>query len=311
MDLHTVREVLEVGGLEEVEKRGEVRGARGRLGWRTGDAWLGGGTYLFSEPQPGVRRLLDLSRTGWEPFRWLPDGALEIAATCTVAEVSRFGGSGGGGGGWLPVGVLFEQCCRAFLASFKIWNTATVGGNLCLALPAAPMVSLTAALDGTCLLLAVDGTARRLPVADLVTGPGRNALAEGELLRSVTLPARALERRTAFRQTSLYGLGRSAALLIGTRDPVDGAFTLTITAATVRPVRLRFPEPPSPSELRAAIGRAVPDDGWFDDVHGMPEWRRHMTYRMGEEIREELAGAEPRRGRPGRGGAFAGAVPVG
>ncbi|GCD37838.1 oxidoreductase [Streptomyces chrestomyceticus JCM 4735] len=189
------------------------------------------------------------------------------------------------------MGVLFEQCCRAFLASFKIWNTATVGGNLCLALPAAPMVSLTAALDGTCLLLAVDGTERRLPVTDLVTGAGRNALTEGELLRSVTLPARALECRTAFRQTSLYGLGRSAALLIGTRDPVDGAFTLTITAATVRPVRLRFPEPPSASELRAAIGRAVPDDGWFDDVHGLPEWRRHMTYRMGEEIREEL-GAE-------------------
>ncbi len=186
------------------------------------------------------------------------------------------------------MGALFEQCCRAFLASFKILNTATVGGNLCLALPAAPMVSLTAALDGTCLLLGGGGSQRQLPVADLVTGAGRNALAEGELLRSVTLPSRALERRTAFRQTSLYGLGRSAALLIGTRDLVDGAFALTITAATVRPVRLRFPELPSASELRAAIGRAVPDDGWFDDVHGLPEWRRHMTYRMGEEIREEL-----------------------
>ncbi len=268
MDLNTVR---------------EVRDARERPEWRPGDAWLGGGTYLFSEPQPGVRRLLDLGRTGWEPLRWRPDGALEIAATCTVAEVSRFGRGLG-----RPAGPLFEQCCRAFLASFKIWNTATVGGNVCLALPAAPMVSLAAALDGSCLLLARDGTARRLPVIELVTGAGRNALAEGELLRSVTLPARALERRTAFRQTSLHALGRSAALLIGTRDPLDGAFSLTITAATVRPVRLRFPALPDAGALRAAIGRAVPDGGWFDDVHGLPEWRRHMTYRMGEEIREEL-----------------------
>ncbi len=29
--------------------------------WRDGDAWLAGGTWLFSEPQPGVTRLLDLT----------------------------------------------------------------------------------------------------------------------------------------------------------------------------------------------------------------------------------------------------------
>ena len=47
---------------------------------------------------------------------------------------------------------LIDQCCRAFLASFKIWKTATVGGNLCMALPAGPMIALTAALDGDCVI---------------------------------------------------------------------------------------------------------------------------------------------------------------
>ena len=261
----------------------EIRDARYPAPWRPGDAWLGGGTYLFSEPQPHLRRLVDLSRTGWTPARLLPNGSLEIAATCTIARLSRFAKDL-----TARAAPLFEQCCRAFLASFKIWNMATVGGNLCNALPAGPMISLTAALDGECLLLAQDGTQRRVRVADFVTGAGRKVLTDGELLRSVTLPARALACRTAFRQASLYGLGRSGVLVIGALDPVDRSLTVTVTAATVRPVRLRFPRPPSADGLRSAIEAAVADDAWFDDIHGLPAWRRHMTFRHAEEIRREL-----------------------
>ncbi|MFC9862139.1 MULTISPECIES: FAD binding domain-containing protein [unclassified Streptomyces] len=268
MDLHTVR---------------DVRDARIPAPWRPGDAWLAGGTYLFSEPQPHLRRLVDLSRMGWEPVRRLPDGSVETAATCTVAELSRFGRGCGA-----RAAPLFEQCCRAFLASFKIWNMATVGGNLCNGLPAGPMISLTAALDGECLLQAQDGSLRRPRVVDFVVGAGLKDLGEGELLRSVTLPARAMASRTAFRQASLYGLGRSGALVIGVLDPVDGSLSVTVTAATVRPFRLWFPLPPDARELRNALEGAVGDADWFDDIHGLPAWRRHMAFRLAEEIRREL-----------------------
>ncbi|MFJ1598511.1 FAD binding domain-containing protein [Streptomyces sp. NPDC088261] len=265
----------------------EVRDARDPAPWLPGDAWLGGGTHLFSEPQPHLRRLVDLSRTGWTPVTVHPDGALEIAATCTIAQLSRFAKE-------LRAGAapLFEECCRAFLASFKIWNMATVGGNLCNALPAGPMISLTAALDGTCLLRSQAGLLRRVPVTGFVTGPGRHVLAEGELLRSVTLPARALACCTAFRQASLYGLGRSGVLVIGTLDPAGRSLALTVTASTVRPVRLSFPGPPTADEVRTAIDGAVAADEWFDDLHGLPEWRRHMTLRYAEEIRRALSPAE-------------------
>jgi CO/xanthine dehydrogenase FAD-binding subunit len=261
----------------------EIRDAREPAAWRAGDAWLGGGTYLFSEPQPWLRRLVDLSRMGWVPVQETADGSVEIAATCTIAELSRFGRERP-----QAAAPLFEQCCRAFLASFKIWNMATVGGNLCNALPAGPMISLTAALDGQCLLRDQSGGLRRVRVVDFVTGAGRKDLADGELLRSVTLPARALACRTAFRQASLYGLGRSGVLVIGTRDPVDGSTAVTITASTVRPFRLAFPSPPGAAELRDAIAGAVGDEEWFDDIHGLPRWRRHMSYRFAEEIRQEL-----------------------
>ena len=248
------------------------------LDWRAGDAWLAGGTWLFSEPQPRLRRLVDLTRLGWTSLRELADGSLEIGATCTIAELSRRSHP------------LFLACCRAFLASFKIWNVATVGGNLCAALPAGPMISLCAALDGTCLLLDRHGASRVVPVAELVTGPGRTVLRDGELLRSVTLPAPALGRGTAMRQASLYELGRSAVLVIGTRDPTTGATTVTVTASTVRPYQVSFAGPPGREELAEAIERTVPPHGWFDDVHGLPRWRRHMTYRLAEQVRQELDG---------------------
>lgn len=221
---------------------------------------------------------------GWEPLVRLPDGSLEIAATCTVAELSRFGRRSLDA----PAAPLFEQCCRAFLASFKIWNMATVGGNLCNGLPAGPMISLTATLDGECLLQAQDGSTRRVKVADFIRGAGVKDLAEGELLRSVTLPARALECRTAFRQASLYGLGRSGALVTGALDPLDGSLAITVTAATTRPFRFWFPMPPDRERLRRAIDEAVGPGEWFDDIHGLPEWRRHMGLRLAEEVRREL-----------------------
>ncbi|MFE9423593.1 FAD binding domain-containing protein [Kitasatospora sp. NPDC006697] len=265
----------------------ELRDARQAGSWRPGDAWLGGGTYLFSEPQPQLRRLLDLSRTGWPPLTATPDGGLEIAATCTVAQLLRHPRP------W-PAGPLFEQCCHAFLASWKIWHMATVGGNLCNSLPAGPMISLTAALDGSCRLIGRDGAVREVPVAEFVTGAGRNLLRPGELLRAVTLPGRALAGRTAFRQSSLYGLGRSAALLIGLLDPLDGGFTLTVTAATVRPIRLRFPFPPNAEALREALEHAVRPAEYFDDIHGLPAWRRHLTFHHAEQIRRELAEEDAR-----------------
>ena len=116
-------------------------------------------------------------------------------------------------------------------------------------------------------------------------------LQPGELLRSIALPAEALTRRTAFRQISLAPLGRSGALVIGTLAR-DGTFALTITASTPRPVKLSFDSLPCAGDLRARIEQAIPADGWYDDVHGSPAWRRHMTLHFAEDIRGELgAGA--------------------
>jgi CO/xanthine dehydrogenase FAD-binding subunit len=273
MDLNTITEIV------RPRQRMELPA------WQAGDAWLAGGTWLFSEPQPSLSRLIDIVDFGW-PALQITEQGLQIAATCKIAELD---------GATFPshwtATPLFNQCCRSFLASFKIWNTATVGGNLCMALPAGPMISLTAALDGTCTIWTPAGDERRVAVTDFVSAPQRNALEPSELLRSIALPLSALRRRTAFRQISLSPLGRSAALLIGTVSPNDGAFALTVTASTPRPIRLSFPTMPTHGALRERLEAEI--QHYYDDVHGAPAWRRHMTLQFAEEISRELAGEGP------------------
>ena len=267
---------MDLNGIEEVIERPD----RGSLaGFRPGDAWLGGGTWLFSEPQPTLIRLLDLHGFGWTPLAADADG-LTIAATCTVAELDR----------WAPppewrAAALVPLCCRALLGSFKVWNGATVGGNVCLALPAGPMTALATALDGTCRLWGPDQD-RTVPAAEFVTGDRRNALRPGELLREIHLPAEAIQSRAAFRQISLTPQGRSGALLIGTLD-ARGAFRLTVTGSTVRPLAFPYPAPPARGALLDDLA-AIPDALVFDDVHGRPAWRRVVTAHLAGEILDEL-----------------------
>ncbi|WP_408841188.1 FAD binding domain-containing protein [Acidocella sp.] len=113
-------------------------------------------------------------------------------------------------GGWNAFPLL-NACCNAFLASFKISNVATIGGNLCMSLPAGPMISLTAALDSVCTLWPRRGAPRTVPVVDFVTGNHSNVLRPGELLRSIHVPAASLREPVALRQATLTKLGRSAA----------------------------------------------------------------------------------------------------
>jgi CO/xanthine dehydrogenase FAD-binding subunit len=277
MDLNTITEIA------RPRQRAELPT------WSAGDAWLAGGTWLFSEPQPSLTRLIDIADFGW-PRLQTDEAGLHIGATCTIAQLDGLAIPAN----WTAA-PLFNQCCRSFLASFKIWNMATIGGNLCMALPAGPMISLAAALEGVCTLWTPDGAERRISVIDFVLGPQRNALEPGELLRQIDLPLSALRRRTAFRQISLSPLGRSAALLIGTLSADDGSFALTVTASTPRPIRLLFSTLPSRTTLRERIETVIPKEHYYDDVHGTPAWRRHVTLHLAEEIRRELAGdgAEP------------------
>jgi CO/xanthine dehydrogenase FAD-binding subunit len=269
MNLNTITEVKHPASSDQVTQ------------WREGYAWLAGGTWLFSEPQVSTDTLIDIDQLHWPALEASGTG-LDIAATCHIADLYRFAGSAE----WCATPLL-RECCNALLASFKIWNAATVGGNICMSLPAGSMISLTVALEATYTLWPRNAPPRDIRAVDFVTGNHMNVLQPGELLRSIHLPATALSKRYAFRRASLTKLGRSAALLIGTQN--KGDLLITITAATPRPVQLGFWHMPSATELRRAIDERIPADGYFNDVHGSADYKHYLTYYFAEQIRAELA----------------------
>lgn len=279
MDLNTVEELVPATGRADLDAFGP------------GDAWLAGGSALFAWPDPSLRRLIDLQALGWPALRATPAG-LEIAATCTIAELARYAADAPAA--W-PALAITRACCEALRGSFKVWNVATVGGNLCAGLPAGPMTSLAAGLGGACLIWQPGGGERIAAVRDVVVGDCVNALEPGELLRSIRLPAEALAGRAAMRQASLTPMGRSAALLIARRAAATAAqpdaFHLTITASVARAVHLDFLDGiPTAAELDDAIEARLAPEDYFDDVHGTPRWRRHLTRLLARELRDELAG---------------------
>ena len=78
MNLNTIVEVKRPKSFDEIE-------------WRDGHAFLGGGTWLFSEPQVATDTLVDLEQLGWPALTVTPAG-LEIAATCKIVELHDFKG---------------------------------------------------------------------------------------------------------------------------------------------------------------------------------------------------------------------------
>jgi CO/xanthine dehydrogenase FAD-binding subunit len=259
MDLIGLRETIVPRTLDEVALSAGVRP-------------LGGGTWLFSEDQPGLEQLVDLTALGWDGIERTPDG-LVIGATFTIGTLRD-----------LPDSPLFAQCADSLLASWKVQRIATVGGNIALSLPAGSMIALAVGLDAELLVCSPDGE-RLVPAAAFVTGVRANVLAVDEVLRAIHIPRSSLEARTAFRRISLSPLGRTGTLVTGRRD-AGGATILGVTGGTARPHRLAFESPPGAAEVTAAVETI---DDWYDDPHGSPDWRAAMTLAFALDIAEDLA----------------------
>lgn len=271
MDQHTVRSY-------------RFATTRDELALAPGERIMAGGTWLMSEPVLDVTGFVDISRMPWRSWERTPDG-MTVSATCTIADLAALSDLKQDGWTALP---LFAQCCHALLAGWKIWNVATVGGNVARSFAAGAITSLFAGLDALAVVWTPDGGERRVLVADLVLDNGVNALAEGEVLRAFEIPERAMCARTAMRKIALAELGRSGSVVTGRRDE-DGRVTVVITAATLRPRPLVYPSPPEPALLEADV-LALPD--YYTDPLGSADWRRGVSAELARRVLAELEDVE-------------------
>lgn len=85
---------------------------------------------------------------------------------------------------WPGVVEAFE-----LIGSTQIQGRATMGGNLCNASPAADSVPALIAAGAVCVVAGPDGR-REVPVEDIMTGPGKTSLQQGEMVCEFVLPLR-------------------------------------------------------------------------------------------------------------------------
>ena len=83
------------------------------------------------------------------------------------------------------------------IGSIQIQGRASIGGNLCNAAPSGDSIPPVITLGGEAHINGPNGW-RTMPTEDFCTGPGRNALQNGELLVAIQLPAPAANSGTAY-----------------------------------------------------------------------------------------------------------------
>ena len=104
------------------------------------------------------------------------------------------------------------------------------------------------------------------------------------MIRSIEFSPEALAAATAFRRIALSPLGRAGTVLAARRDAAG--LVICVTGGTTRPEVLRFPGPAGAAEVETAVDSIA---SWFTDAHGAADWRRAVSLRFAEEIRQELA----------------------
>ena len=85
------------------------------------------------------------------------------------------------------------------IGSVQIQNSATIGGNLCNASPAADGVPPLVTLDAKIELASPSGN-RILPILDFLLGPGQSAIKHNEILTHIHLPSESTRGCSSFRK---------------------------------------------------------------------------------------------------------------
>jgi CO/xanthine dehydrogenase FAD-binding subunit len=242
---------------------------------------MAGGTDLmvdlnFDRARPPA--VLDLTRVP-ELCEWsLQDGDVRVGAGVTYTRIMTE----------LADRLPGLAVASRTVGSLQIRNRGTVGGNLATASPAGDALPPLYTADAVVELASTRGT-RRVPVAELITGPKRTALAADELIAGFTLPAASGPQEFAKVGTrnamvisvcavslALWPAERRVAICIGSAGPTPIAATAAAAfiAGELDWDGLRAPSDAALARFGELAGAAAQP---IDDVRGTADYRRHAV----------------------------------
>jgi len=249
---------------------------------------IAGGTDLLIKPKPEIRFLIDLSSLGLDYVS--RDGQyIRIGATSVIASLLNcefFDDA--------PYRIL-KTAARLF-GTQQTRNRATVGGNICSAVPSADLPVALIALDAK---VEISGDERKIMLLeDFITGYRKTALGESEFLREIQIPIAADEPRSVFQKlcrTSVdLALVNCAVKLNIDSTPRDARIVLGAVAPT--PIRARRAErmlnetQSIDDESISAVSEIASDETKpISDLRASAEYRRAMSRVLVERaIRQTL-----------------------
>ncbi len=257
---------------------------------------IAGGTDLVVKMRAGLvspRHVVDLSRL--PEIRFIRDEGdrLRIGAGTTLWEIENSQEVARG------VPVLWEAVRE--MASWHVKTTATIGGNLCNASPAADTAPPLMVHGATLVVVGPEGR-REVPIGEFFTGPGQTVLGAGEVLAEVVVPkirqgqGAAFEKLTV-REGALSIVSAAALVEVSGGRLVDARVALGAVAPT--PIRASRVEgalkgrPATREVLKSASREAKADVRPITDVRGSREYREEMSVVL---VRRALERAVERAG---------------
>ncbi len=175
----------------------------------------------------------------------------------------------------------------AVLGSPPVRHSATLGGNVCTASPAGDTLAPLYVFDAVVVVAGAAGR-RCLPIGDFIAGPGRTALATGEIVTGVVVP---LPPAGAF--SAYYKVGKRQAMAIAVASLAvcleqagDGSVEkIRLAWGSVGPTVISLPAVEaflrgrrlSPAVLRQAGDMAAAAVRPIDDVRAGADYRRQLA----------------------------------
>lgn len=238
---------------------------------------IAGGTDIFAAEHPDVEALLDISNAGLSYIRE-ENGCIIIGAAATFAEIIK--------------SELIENKLTALyeaarhLADKTIRNMATIGGNVCTALPSGDSISPLVASDAVFIVATPEGD-KKFSCSEFFLGPRKSVLQKGWVLREIRVPA--LNKGSA---STFEKMGRNsedlAIVNVAARLSVNIAgevIEAKIAHGAVGPVCLR-----SPRLEASLIGKKLCDESLkkyckvvadeirpIDNIRATAEYRREIS----------------------------------
>jgi CO/xanthine dehydrogenase FAD-binding subunit len=268
MDLPNVQTYLRPADLESVKD------------WQQGWAWLSGGTWLFSQAQPNITTLVDLEKFGWSEIEVKPEG-LAIGAACIQNQLLEFS---------FPEhwqGIKALESAVSQLASFKVSHVATVGGNICLALPVSTFAPVMIALGATYEIWH-GGFAYRVRALEFQTGVQQTILQPGEVLRKIWIPASNLEWQTSFQRICVASDGYALSTVVAAFNSQSNQVRFGLGACVSTPRLVEFTCIPTAEEIADVLDEQLPLDDFVEDDRGSASYRRQITQVLMERSLFEL-----------------------